>query len=66
MALGAARRSVVAMVLREALLLVVIGLAIGVPAAFLLGRFAVEPGRRPVVRADVDGSVDDGGAPRPS
>ena len=40
MALGAARRSVVAMVLREALQLVVLGLAIGVPAAFLLGRFA--------------------------
>jgi predicted permease len=40
MALGAASRSVVAMVLREAMLLVVIGLAVGVPAAFLLGRFA--------------------------
>ena len=40
MALGAGRGSVVAMVLREALMLVAIGLAIGVPAAFLLGRFA--------------------------
>jgi predicted permease len=40
MALGAARGSVIAMVLREALLLVVAGLAIGVPAALLLGRVA--------------------------
>jgi putative ABC transport system permease protein len=40
MALGAARRSVVAMVLREALVLVAAGVAIGVPAALLLGRIA--------------------------
>jgi predicted permease len=40
MALGAARGSVVTMVLREALMLVIIGLAIGIPAAFLVGRFA--------------------------
>jgi predicted permease len=40
MALGAERSAVVRMVLREALRLVVAGLAIGIPAAILLGRFA--------------------------
>jgi ABC-type antimicrobial peptide transport system permease subunit len=39
MALGAERGAVVRMVLKEALLLVVAGLAIGIPAALLLGRF---------------------------
>ena len=40
MALGAARPSVVRMIMREALLLVVIGLVIGVPGAFVIGRLA--------------------------
>jgi ABC-type antimicrobial peptide transport system permease subunit len=39
MALGAGRRSVVWMVMKEVLLLLGIGLAIGVPAAMALGRF---------------------------
>jgi predicted permease len=39
MALGARRAAVVWMVLRESLLLVAIGLAAGVPAAFLLSRY---------------------------
>jgi len=39
MALGAARGSVVAMVLRGALLQALIGLAIGIPVALLCGRF---------------------------
>ena len=40
MALGAARGRVVRMVMREALLLVLIGLAIGVPGAYIVGRLA--------------------------
>ena len=40
MALGAARGSVVRMVMREALILVLIGLAIGVPGAYIVGRLA--------------------------
>jgi predicted permease len=38
MALGAARESVVRLVMREALLLVIAGLALGVPAALIAGR----------------------------
>ena len=38
MALGAGRHSVVGLVMREALLLVLIGLALGVPAALIAGR----------------------------
>ena len=40
MALGAARETVVRMVLRDALILVGLGLAIGVPAALIAGRLA--------------------------
>jgi predicted permease len=40
MALGAVRNSVVQMIMREALLLVVIGLVIGVPGALIVGRLA--------------------------
>ena len=40
MALGAARPRVVRLVMREALLLVAVGLALGVPAAFIAGRMA--------------------------
>ena len=40
MALGAARLHVVRMVMREALLLAGLGVALGVPAAFVLGRLA--------------------------
>jgi ABC-type antimicrobial peptide transport system permease subunit len=40
MALGAVRRDVVWMVLKEALILVLIGIAAGVPAALALARFA--------------------------
>ena len=40
MALGAARPRVVRLVMREALLLVAVGLALGVPAAFVAGRMA--------------------------
>jgi predicted permease len=40
MALGAARARVMRLVMGEALLLVVLGLAIGVPAAFVAGRLA--------------------------
>jgi predicted permease len=40
MALGAAKRTVVSLVMREALRLVLIGLAIGVPVALLAGRLA--------------------------
>ena len=40
MALGAARPTVVRMILREALLLVSIGLIVGVPCALLTGRLA--------------------------
>ena len=49
MALGADRRTVLLMVMREALVLVVVGLAIGLPMAFVAGRsvaallFAVNP-----------------------
>jgi len=49
MALGADRRAVLLMVMREALLLVVVGLAIGLPMAFVAGQsvaallFAVNP-----------------------
>jgi predicted permease len=39
-ALGAARARVLALVLREALVLVALGLAVGVPAAFVAGRLA--------------------------
>lgn len=40
MALGAARPRVVRLVMREALLLAAVGLALGVPAAFVAGRMA--------------------------
>jgi predicted permease len=40
MALGARRSDVVWLIVREALLLVAIGIAVGAPAAFLLARFA--------------------------
>jgi hypothetical protein len=40
MALGARRSDVVWLVVRDALLLVAIGVAVGAPAAFLVGRFA--------------------------
>ena len=40
MALGAARRRVVRMVLREALQLVLVGLAVGAPIAYIAGRLA--------------------------
>jgi ABC-type antimicrobial peptide transport system permease subunit len=40
MALGAARPRVVRLVMREALLLVAFGVALGVPAAFVAGRMA--------------------------
>jgi predicted permease len=40
MALGAARAGVIRLVMREALLLVAAGLALGVPAAFVAGRLA--------------------------
>jgi ABC-type antimicrobial peptide transport system permease subunit len=40
MALGAAPRSVVRLVMREAFLLVLIGLAIGLPLAYIAGRLA--------------------------
>ena len=40
MALGAARQSVVRMVMREALLLVFVGLVVGVPCALIAGRLA--------------------------
>jgi ABC-type antimicrobial peptide transport system permease subunit len=40
MALGAQRRNVVWMVVREAWLLVAIGIAVGVPAAIAVGRLA--------------------------
>jgi len=39
MALGAAQSAVVWMVMREALLMLAIGLAVGVPGAFLLSRY---------------------------
>lgn len=39
MALGAERKTIVGMILRETLLLVTLGLVIGVPAAFLAARF---------------------------
>ena len=39
MALGAQRGEVVWMVMREALLLLAVGLAVGMPAAYLLGRY---------------------------
>jgi putative ABC transport system permease protein len=42
MALGAGRRQVMSSVLREMLLLVVIGVAIGIPCALAAGRFAAE------------------------
>jgi predicted permease len=42
MALGAARWAVVKMVLGEALILVLAGIAIGVPAAFIAGRLATK------------------------
>ena len=38
MALGAERRSIVRLVMREALLLVLAGLALGAPAALIVGR----------------------------
>jgi predicted permease len=40
MALGAVRHQVVTMVMREALVLVLIGLAVGVPVAYVAGRLA--------------------------
>ena len=52
MALGAARPSVVRMIMREAMLLVVIGLVIGVPCALLDRAPGLEPGVGPALRID--------------
>ena len=59
-ALGAAPAALTRMILRDALLLVVLGLAIGLPVTLAFVRHA----REPAVRGDADGhgDADDGGA----
>ena len=57
MALGAERREVLGLVLRESMLLVAIGVAIGIAASLGAGRLV----RVAAIRAGADGSPDNGG-----